>query len=127
MAFLNVWHCLESDVVTNPEDHPRFQAVFVGRTASVTALALRDVVVAFCPMEDFFTTSSSATQLLLFKVCVNRRKTRLVLVETSPRLSSPNLVCLSGYEQGHTPQRNRPDDTLLLETLPGGIRGIPGH
>ena len=73
-----MWHCLESDVVTNPQDHPQFQAVFVGRTPSVTALALRDVVVAFCPMEDFSTTSSSATQLLLFKVCVNRRKSRLV-------------------------------------------------
>ena len=24
-AFLNVWHCLESDVVTNPQDHPRFK------------------------------------------------------------------------------------------------------
>ena len=40
-------------MVTNPQDHPRFQAVFVGRTPSVTALALRDVVVAFCPMENF--------------------------------------------------------------------------
>ena len=57
---------------------PRFQAVFVGRTPSVTALALRDVVVAFFPREDFSTTSSSATQLRLFKLCVNRRKTRLV-------------------------------------------------
>ena len=75
-----MWHCLDSDVVTNQQDHPRFQAVSVGRTPSVTALALRDVVVAFCPMEDFTTTSSSATQLLLFKVCVNRRKNRLVLV-----------------------------------------------
>ena len=79
---MNVWHCLESDVVTNPQDHPRFQAVFVGRTPSVTALALRDVVVAFCPMEDSSTTSSSATRLLLFKVCVNRRKSRLELGTT---------------------------------------------
>ena len=54
--------------VTNPQDHPRFQAVFVGRTPSVTALALRDVVVAVCAaeMEDISTTSSRATQLLLF-------------------------------------------------------------
>ena len=32
------------------------------------SLALLDVVVASCPMEDFFTTSSSATQLLHLKV-----------------------------------------------------------
>ena len=75
-----VWHCLESDVVTNPQDHPRFQAVFVGRTSSVTALALRDVVVAVCEMGNFSTTSSSATQLPLFEVYVNRRKSRLLLV-----------------------------------------------
>ena len=24
---VDVWHCLESDVATNPQDHPRFQAV----------------------------------------------------------------------------------------------------
>ena len=59
---LDAWHCLESDVVANPQDHPRFQAVFVGQTPSVSALALLDVVVASCPMEDFSTTSSSATQ-----------------------------------------------------------------
>ena len=79
---MNVWHCLESDVVTNPQDHPRFQAVFVGRTPSVTALALRDVVVAFSAMEDFSTTSSSATQLLFFKACDNRRKSHLVQHQT---------------------------------------------
>ena len=77
---MKVWHCLESDVVTNPQDHPRFQAVFVGRTPSVTALALRDVVVAFFAMEDFSTTSSSATQLLLVQAYVNRWKNRLLLV-----------------------------------------------
>ena len=54
-------------------------SVLVGRTPSVTALALRDVVVAFSAMEDFSTTSSSATQLLLFKVCDNRRKSHLAL------------------------------------------------
>ena len=67
-------------MVTNPRDHPRFQAVFVGRTPSVTALALRDVVVAYCPMEDFSTTSSSATQPLHLKVYASRLENRLVLV-----------------------------------------------
>ena len=41
---------------------------------------MRDVVVAVGEMGDFSTTSSSATQLPLFKVYVNRRKDRLVLV-----------------------------------------------
>jgi len=36
--------------------------VFVGQTPSVAAVALLDVVVASCPLEDFSTTSSSATQ-----------------------------------------------------------------
>ena len=98
-------------MVTNPQDHPRFQAVFVGRTPSVTALALRDVVVAFCPMEDFSTTSSSATQLLLFKVCVNRRKSRLVLVlcQTSDlgfaciRLRSRRHRAVSGHHSALYP------------------------
>ena len=76
---LYVWHCLESDVVANPQDHPRFQAVFVGQTPSVSALALLDVVVVSCPMEDFSTTSNGATQPLHFKVCADRRKNRLVL------------------------------------------------
>ena len=58
-----------------------FGAVFVGQTPSVSALALLDVVVASCPMEDFSTPSSSATQPLHFKVCADRRKTRWVLVQ----------------------------------------------
>ena len=81
---MDVWHCLESDVVANPQDHPRFQEVFVGQTPSVSALALLDVVVASCPMEDFSTMSSSATQPLHFKVCVDRRKNRLVLAAPPP-------------------------------------------
>ena len=52
----------------------------VRRTYTIChALALRDVVVAFLRHGCFSTTSSSATQLLLFKVYVNREKHRLVL------------------------------------------------
>ena len=70
----DVWHCLESDVVANQQDPPRFPAVLlIGQTQSVAPLALLDVVVASCPMEDFSTTSSSATQPLHLKVCANRR------------------------------------------------------
>ena len=70
----DVWHCLESDVVANRQDPPRFPAVLlIGQTLSVAPLALLDVVVASCPMEDFSTTSSSATQPLHLKVCANRR------------------------------------------------------
>ena len=59
----DVWHCLESDAVANQQDPPRFPAVLlIGQTQSVVPLALLDVVVASCPMADFFTTSSSATQ-----------------------------------------------------------------
>jgi len=52
-------------------DLPRFPAVFLGPTRSVSALALLDVVVASGPREDFSTTSSSATQPLHSK---NRRR-----------------------------------------------------
>ena len=73
-SFSNVWHCLESDVVTNRQDPLRFPAVLlIGQTLSVPPLALLDVVVAFCRMEDFCTTSSSATQPPHLKVYANRR------------------------------------------------------
>ena len=35
---MNVWHCLESDVVTKPHDRPRFHAMCV-RVPNVTASA----------------------------------------------------------------------------------------
>ena len=85
-------------MVTNPQDHPRFQAVSVGRTPSVTALALRDVVVAFCPMEDFSTTSSSATQLLLFKVGVNGRNSRLVVALDHPVIEATGRHVLRSHD-----------------------------
>ena len=70
----DVWHCLESDVVANQQDPPRFPAVLlIGQTQSIVPLALLDVVVASCPMEDFSTPSSSATQRLHLTVCVKRR------------------------------------------------------
>jgi len=96
---------LESDVVANPQDHPRFQAVFVGQTPSVSALALLDVVVASCPMEDFSTTSSSATQPLHFKVCADRRKNRLVLAATRKKVFNELAAALRAHIQrgGTTP------------------------
>jgi hypothetical protein len=39
-----VWHCLESDVVANSQDHPRIQAVCVGLRRSAPARTLLDVV-----------------------------------------------------------------------------------
>ena len=66
----DVWHCWESDVVANQQDPPRFPAVLlIGQTQSDAPLALLDVVVASSPMEDFSTTSSSATQPLHLYVC----------------------------------------------------------
>ena len=67
-------------MVANPQDHPRFQAVFVGLARSVPARTLLDVVVAFCPMESFATTSSSATQTLHCNVYDNSLKKHLVLL-----------------------------------------------
>lgn len=62
-----MWHCLESDVVANQQEPPRFPAVLlIGQTPFVSARTLLDVVVACCPMENFGTTSSRATQPLIF-------------------------------------------------------------
>ena len=50
-----VWHCLESDVVANQQDPPRFPAVLlIGQTQSVALVALLDVVVVSCPMEELY-------------------------------------------------------------------------
>jgi len=82
-----VWHCLESDVVANPQDHPRFQAVFVGQTPSVAALALLDVVSHPARWRTFPPRPAVPHNRCISKFCADRRKNRLVLAPNGIRRS----------------------------------------